>query len=294
MTVTEYISAIARRSRTGDITKLDMLEKQDVLRAANSALMGLYDKLPSFHKEITEGFTLPAPTTISLYCTANSTKVTTGTFAQNQIGQSIQISGDQGWNQILSPQDLLNPFQGPTGTTQGTIYGNAWFSTRYPFERIIGDISFADNQFWPLARLTMNNTGRGGTWLYQQTVGRPINWWVQQLGNSQGSNPISCIRFAPAPDQAYAVNARMSYWPVRLLLTDVQNATTLTVPDQFLEKCLVPMAWKALMMSPTWKSISPDADNLVMTLAKEGEDFARNQITQVTGPDNKVGTPTGF
>jgi hypothetical protein len=294
MTVTEFISAIARRSRTGDITKLDGLDRQDVLRAANSALMGLYNALPSNLRELTEGFTLPAPTTISLAATNNSTKVSTGTFSQQQIGQSIQISGDQGWNQILSPQDLLNPFQGPTGTTQGTIYGNACFSTRYPFDRIIGDPAFADNQFWPLARLTMNNTGRNGSWLYQQTVGRPINWWTQLLGNSQGNNPVLVIRFAPAPDMAYAINVRMSYWPLRLLLTDVQNATTLGVPDQYLDRCLIPMGWRALMGSPAWKSISPEADNLVITLAKEGEDFAKNQPGQVGAPDNRVGTPTGF
>jgi hypothetical protein len=295
MTVTEFAAKIARRSRTGDITKLSMFEQLDVLTAANSALMGLYHKLPAYLREMSEGFMLPAPKAMTVNVTQFSTQTSTGNFSAAQIGQSIQIAGDCSWNQILGPQSLLNPYMGTTGAKLASVYGNALYSTRYPFDRIIGDPKFADNQFWPLANLWMNNNnGRNGSWLFQNTVGRPINWWVEQLGNAQGNMPLLVMRFAPAPDTNYAINVRMSYWPLRLLLTDIMGASTLTVPDQYLEKCLLPMAWKALMLSPSWKSISPEADNLVITLAKEGEDFASSQIGQPGAPNNQCFTPTGF
>lgn len=294
MTVPQFLNRVARRSRTGDFTGLALNEKLDVLQAANAALQRLYDALPAYLRETTQGFTLPAPISLSVAATAGSPLVSTGTFAPTQLGCSIVIPGDAQWNQIVGPQNLRNPYTGTTGTQLATVYGDALFSTSYPFDRIIGNPRFSDPGSAALIPVEMSRSTGGWNWLFQSTLGRPMTWWPQYMGNSQGANPMMVMRFAPAPDQAYSIHVQLAFWAMRLQLTDEQAATTLTVPDQILDEALIPMAVKRLMLTPIWKSITPADDARCEKAGIDGEAWCRNQVADPAAPANRAYTPLGY
>ncbi len=294
MTVVQLFHRIGRRARGGDFTKLSMTEQTDIADAANNALQQVYNALPPYFKEITEGFVLPAPQAITLAVVQYSNQLSSSVFTDAQIGRSVQLDGDPAWNQIISNDRLLNPYMGATGTVDGTIYGDAVWSTRYPFDRIIGNPTFANQNSAFLLRREMIHTQiqNNSNWVWYQTAGMPVTWWTQMLGNSQGNEPLLVLRFAPAPTIAYSINVRMSYWPKRLTLADYDAATTLTVPDQFLETALIPLAVQAFMASPAWQIRGDEI--AVDQRGAAGLAFAKNQAGVPATPNNFICTPFGY
>ncbi len=296
MTTVQLFHRIGRRARGGDFTKLSMSEQTDIAEAANAALQELYNAVPAYFKEITEGFLLPAPQAITLAVVQYSNALSSSVFTDAQIGRSVQLEGDPAWNQIVSPDTLLNPYMGPTGTVNGTIFGDAVWSTRYPFDRIIGNPTFA-KQIGPLGSgagqmAHTPNANQSANWFLQQASGIPVAWWTQMLGNSQVNEPLLVLRFAPAPSIAYSINVRMSYWPKRLTLLDYNSAAVITVPDQFLESALIPLALRAFMSSPTWQIRGDEVQ--INNRADSALIFCRNQYGSPAVPNNRVATPFGF
>lgn len=292
MKVIWLFSRIARRSRTGDFTKLSMIEQEDLMEAANGALMQTYNALPAYFKEITEGFELPAPQSITLAVVHGSNELSSSVFTDAQIGRSVLLDGDPNWNQVISTDRLLNPYMGLTGVASGTLYGDAVYSTRYPFDRIIGNPTFANRSSASYTYRELVKVNNSSDMWPQQNVGQPMGWWVQMLGNSQGNEPLMVLRFSPAPNQAYVVDVRLAFWSKRLTLQDYTDNATLPVPDQFLETVLLPLALRNFMSSPAWKSGPGDKD--VIDRAADATLFAKNQVGQPAAPLNLVGTPTGF
>ncbi len=297
ITVIELFHAMGRRTRAphGDFTRLSMSEQTDLARAANAALMRLYNALPNYFKEQTQGFVLPGPQAISGVGVTRFGRLVTGiTFSPEQFGQTVNLDGDQGWNQIIGENELLNPYMGQTGTTQGTIYGNAIHSTTYPLDRIIGNPQLANQSQSPLFAPNLVNRNTPGTWawLFGQAVGIPQTWWPQVFGNSQGKKPIMVLRFAPAPLTDLAVNVKIGFWPKRLTLADYDNATVLCVPDQFIETSLIPMCLQQLMQYPCWQVRGDEV--AVVAAGVAGETFAKNQLGQIGVPNNRCFTPIGY
>ncbi len=295
ITTVELFHRIGRRARGGDFTRLSMTEQTDIQEAASAALMRLYNALPTYFKEQTQGFVLPAPLAISGVGVTQFGKTVTGiVFTAAQFGQTVVLDGDQGWNQIIGTNELLNPYMGATGTVAGTIYGNAIYSDTYPLDRIIGNPQFANQSVGPLftSAIAAVNTNPSGWWWFSQNVGVPQVWWPQVFGNSQGNKPIMVLRFAPAPQQAFAVNVRIGFWPKRVTLADYDAATELCVPDQFIETALIPMCLQAFMSSPAWQTRGDET--MIDNNGNKGETFARNQPGQIGAPNNRVYTPTGY
>ncbi len=292
MTTIELFHRIGRRAKGGDFTLLSMSEQTDIAEAANAALQQVYNALPEYFKEITEGLLLPPPQPVTLSVTQYSNVLSSDVFTWDQLGRSIVLDGDPQWNQIISTDRMLNPYLGATGTVNGTIYGDAVYSNRYPVERIIGNPQFANQSNPGLYRRELARANEGGWTVWQQTIGLPCIWWPQFLGNSQGNEPLMVLRVAPAPDIAYAISLRMSYWPKRLTLADYDEATIIPVPNQFLESSLIPLAIKAFSRSPVYL---PGADEQGMKDdAIAGQLFAKNQPGQPAAPNNRVFTPLGF
>jgi hypothetical protein len=295
MRFVQLCNRIGRRARTGDFTRLSLNEQMDLIEAANTGLQRLYNALPVYFKELTQGFLLPGPRTISTVVTQHSKTVSANTFSREEIGRSVQLDGDQNWNQILGPGQLLNPYMGSSGTVAGTVYGNAVYSDVYPLDRIIGNPTFPAQPGFPINRWQLGQMGTNGGvsgLIAQQSIGTPCAWWVQTFGNSQGHSPSVVLRFAPAPSQAYAVDVRMGYWPKRLTLADYQNNTELVVPPQFIESALIPMCIDAFMSSPAY--VTKGDEEMLMQRAERGEQFLRQQPGQVGAPNNRIYCPIGF
>ncbi len=295
MTTVQLFHRIARRARGGDFTKLSMTEQTDLAEAANAALQRLYNALPTYFKEQTQGFVLRGPISITgIGVTKYARTVTAHAFSSDQFGQTVVLDGDAGWNQIIGEDELLNPYMGETGTVNATIYGNALHSTTYPLDRIIGNPKFANQGQAPFFNSEIVTVGAQaqGQWLWQQSVGVPQVCWPQVFGNSQGKSPIMVLRFAPAPGQDYAVNVRIGFWPKRLTLADYDAATTLVVPPQFVDSALIPMCLQEFMSSPAWQV---RGDELAIDARGErGELFAKNQPGTITNATNRLYTPPGF
>lgn len=300
ITVPQLFHRIARRARAskggvgGDYTRLSMTEQTDLAEAANTALQSLYGLLPAVFKEKTQGFLLPAPLAITLAVTTQSNVVPDGSFTADQIGRSIVLDGDGNWNQVIDTNRLLNPYMGPiSATVAGTVYGDAFHSDEYPFDRIISNPRFPvqgqTNLLNPVL-LPLNSPGLG--WFYQAAIGQPQYWWTQALSYSQGNEPIIVMRVTPAPSIATALSVRISYWPKRLTLADYDAATRIPVPDQFIEKSLIPLGLRALMSTPIWDDRGDDAK--IEQRAEEGEQFLKMQPGQIASPANRVFTPLGY
>lgn len=294
ITAVQLFSRIARRARNGgDFTKLSLLEQMDLIEAANSGLQRLYNSLPVYFKELTEGFVLPGPTSLSgVVVTQYSKTVGPNTFTKAQIGRTVRLDGDGQWNQVVDTDTLMNPYMGSTGTVAGTIYGDAIWSDSYPFDRIIGNPRFSNQGLYPINPMNSMRSNGQGSWFWQQSIGTPQTWWVQTFGNSQGNSPYVVLKFAPVPDQAYPLNIRMALWPKRLTLRDYQNNSNIVVPPQFIESALIPMCIAAFMGSPAWEKRGDEKD--VLQRAFDGETFLRLQPGQVGAPNNGVYTPIGF
>jgi hypothetical protein len=293
--VVELCNRVGRRARGGDFTKLALNGQQDIISAINAALQRLYNALPTYFKEQTQGFVLPAPLAVTGVGVTQYGKFVTGiTFTEAQFGQTIILDGDPDWNQIIGENELLVPYMGPTGTVGGTIYGNALHSTTYPLDRIIGNPQFANRSIFPLANMTMQNLSgaQQPTWFWVNQVGLPQTWWPQVFGNSQGKRPIMVLRFAPAPDQDYAMTVRIAFWPKRITMDDYAANTEITVADQFIEKALIPMCVEEFMLSPEYNRDLKD-DDLVIQKGQAGEQFCKLQYGQLAA-SNQVFTPRGF
>ena len=292
MTLVELFHRAGRRTRTGDFTQLSMSEQSDVLQAINSGLQKVYNLLPPFYKELTEGFVLPPPRVTTIVAAQYSTAVPAATFDPSEIGRSVVLAGDAGWNVVMGTAQLLNPYLGASGTVAATVYGDAVYSLTYPFERIIGNPKFSNqtNGYF-FGNQELARQAGGGMWPVTQTVGRPQVWWPMNMGNSQGNNPPIVIKVAPAPDQAYSINVRASYAPKRMLISDYTAATTIPVPDQFIEPGLIPLVRRALMATPVW--VTTGDEERIEKRAEEAEEFLKSQPTQ-QAPNNRIFTPIGF
>jgi hypothetical protein len=291
MTTIEFFHRIGRHARGRDFTKLSLSETTDLLEASNAALNRLYGSLPTYFKEMTIGFILPPPRQINVTVARGSDLLSSSVFAPAEIGRSVVLGGDPNWNQVLGTQNLANPYNGESGDVQGYVYGDAFWSERYPFDRIIGNPRFLQPGAIPLMRSELTRSSYAS--LFYQTIGRPQAFWTQSLGNSQGNEPLICMRFAPAPDIAYTMSVRIAFWAMRLTLADFTAANTLPVPDQFIETCLIPLALKALMATPVWDDTRKDEDRIDKGAA-EAIAFLKNQPGQVGSPDNRIFTPIGF
>lgn len=294
ITAFQLLTRIGRRCRNGgDFTTLSMLEVADVLEAANTGLQRLYNALPPYFKEITEGFILQGPTNLSgVTVTQYSKTVAPNTFTKAQIGCTVRLDGDPQWNQVIGTSTLMNPYAGQSGAVNGIVYGDAIWSPSYPFDRIIGNPRFANQGYYPINPMSGMRSNGQPSWLWQQTVGTPMTWWVQTFGQSQGAQPFLALKFAPLPDQNYSVNVRMSLWPKRLTLQDYQNSTRIPVPPQFIETALIPMCIAAFMGSPAYEKRGDEKD--VVQRSLDGETFLRLQPGQVGAPNNSIGTPLGY
>lgn len=296
MTTVQLFQRLGRRARGGDFTKLSLTEQGDLAEAANAALQRVYEALPVYFKELNQGFALLAPQSITgVGVTNDSNVLSSNVFDVSRIGCSVALAGDPAWNVVLGPNLLLNPYLGPTGTVNGTLYGDAVYSTKYPFDRIIGDPQFADQNSVPMFNLTIaraTNNMMGWGWVPPQTTGRPQAWSVMMLGESQGNVPMLVMKFSPAPDITYAINVRLGFWPKRLTMADYDAATTIPIPDQFIETALIPMGLDALISTPIWESRKDEA--LIMQKAEFAEEFLRRQPGQVASPSNRVFTPIGY
>lgn len=294
ITVPQLVYRIGRRSRTGDFTKLDMSEQQDLLNACNEGLQKLYNYLPIYLKEMTQGFVLPAPLAITgVTVTQYSTTVADDTFTEAQIGATVTLDGDSQWNQVTDTNKILCPYMGATGTVAGTVYGDAWYTTTYPIDRIIGNPRFSNQGNYPINPIAGLQNPGAAPWIYQQSIGVPCSWWTQAMGNSQGKTPFMVLKFAPLPNQAYPVNVRIGFWPKRLELSDYQNASQLVIPSQFIEPALVPLCLDAFMVSPAWNREFGDEDR-IWQRARDAENYLRGQVGTFGSPSNRIGTPLGF
>lgn len=292
----EVCARLGRRTRDGDFASLTFTEQADMMSAINAALQRLYNALPPYFKEKTVGLLIPGPVAIAgVNVTQYSQAVAGFSFGTAQFGQSVQLAGDSQWNQILGPSLLLNPYMGPSGSVAGTVYGNAAFPPDYPFDRVIGNPQFADQTLAGLFPINMalNNGGQAADWIYQQNVGRPNAWWTQVFGQSEGANPMMVLRFAPAPDTAYAIKVRLGYWPKRLTLNDYNANAQLVVPEQFVEPAFLKMCMQEFSASPAFVG-TPEVIKAVVVAGQDGELYVKNQVQSVGVPSNRVGTPRGY
>ncbi len=296
ISLVEVCARLGRRTRNGDFNALNFTEQADMMTSINAAQQRFFNALPAYFKEKTIGLVIPGPVAIASINVVQFSQTVSGfSFGTAQFGQTVQLGADPQWNQIIGPQTLLNPYMEASGNVTGTIYGNAAYSTDYPFDRVIGDPQFADQTLAGLFPINMalNNGGQNMDWIFQQNIGRPTAWWTQVFGGSQGAMPMMVIRFAPAPDTAYGIKVRVGYWPKRVLVADYQANAQLVIPDQFIEPSFLKICLEEFTAARCYVG-TPEDKKADILAGKEGELYAKNQVQSIGVPANRVGTPRGY
>lgn len=265
------------------VSDADATQQRNILRALNNALNQIANFAPaSWYRDDETGAVLPAPSTVTIAVTANSTTFTSAaiTAGKATMGwQSILIDGDSFSNRIVRNQDgtlkLMMPFGGASGTTSATIYYDT-VTMPSNFRRLKGSLRVVDGNTIVLTdspvRMRSMNAPTVATPTYARLISRITDDGYQSSFLQMDALPPSLIRLF------FEYNARPA---TVAALTDARNDL---VPAGYEDSVLLAIAMKSLMSITPAIKIDPQA---VMSNAKD----ATQILASITDAEGYVGRP---
>lgn len=213
--------------------------------AITQALGEIHEVSPIENREVSTGAYLHAPATLTLNVTQGSATISSlTTYASWMPGCTIRIGGDDSDNELATQTTLARPFNGPTGATTATIYGDS-VTLPSTVSRAIspiyvpnfGPMPIADSleQFISLSGYPTVVSADGRTLCpllfgYRKSIGRPRV--ALAVGAYDGTLDYvqRRLRVAPLPDQNYSMAFRAAANPPKFTRNDIVSPlATLTV-----------------------------------------------------------------
>ena len=268
---------------------MDASAKGDVIRAINSGIQKLSRWMPMESKASAVSGTLRAATTAAFAFAARFTSTLTAhVFTSAQKGCTVILGGDPAPNQIVGPNAVLDDYHGTALTGTATIYGDA-VQVFEVIKRALTPpvISHNGDQVRELLKRQENSR------LLQSAIGRPELFWLETVGGAQGGDPYYFLKVWPLPDLDYKIRFDVELAPPRVTFAQItQSAADITLPEDIIESCLIPIALGELVLSPEWANPA----TVQTVLAKAGEALAnlRLQPHGFASPFNIVGTPANW
>lgn len=238
-----------------DVTDSDL---DEVAACISGAMQEIHDQQPAVNMEVHAGGVLPGPTNLTLTTITNSQVISAvTTWAAWMAGCTVRITGDDQDNQFVSATRLARPFMGAGASgIAAQVFGDC-LTLESNHSRALGPIflpnqlplNIADTfeQFLRETGWTDYTNGRTGQALYgpdylfiRKTISRPRTVYAEGAYDTALAYVPRRLRFAPLPDQAYAVGFRAVVTAPRYTRADLVSAlATLTVAGTLSDASLV-------------------------------------------------------
>ncbi len=278
---------LCRDLKESSVTNLTADARLEILDAINGGLQKLDAVTPTKNKITTASIYLEAASTVALGVTNGSAEITGVTFAGDQYGRTIRITGDSIENQVDGPSSLLHPYTGATGTVSATIYSDA-VALPEQYAELVGDPKILET-----GRDLKNHKIRYSTWRIKR-IGEPLFYWVEP--NAGNNSPVapSVIRFDTLPDRAYRIQVEAMMAPTRVLFSDLLSAgPEIPLRADHVELYLLPLARGILTASEMWRDAESKANARKEAETAE-QKYSVFASTTFATPNNQVGTPFGY
>lgn len=259
-----------------------------MLDAINAALQRLNALSSPDSKKSMSSIMLPAPLHISIGVTNGSEQITGYTFTNEQLYRTIRIDGDGIDNQIVSPDGLMHPYAGQTGTVAAVIYADAQVIPE-PYSELISDPrDISDRKQLEQASHEPDFQRRS------KQIGRPMCYWVESNARNQNPPAPAIIRFHPMPSAMFRYEAWFTLAPARMNFTDLlSEEADVPLRDEEIESYMIPLARKFMTSSKFWRDKEEKAN--ARSEANDAEQaFSLLSQKTVATPNNRVRTRPGY
>ncbi|MET0263235.1 MAG: hypothetical protein ABW223_10085 [Rariglobus sp.] len=286
MTIVEALSQLANRYSSARYAGLSAQGIKEGIDALNAGMMDLYRFLPDHHKSMQLPLAVESPRSVTISPVNESATLSTVGFQGKDAGRTVIASGDEIWHRVAGESALRDIWLGATGVTAATVYHDFVYGNDYPFDRLKTDPVILEGRTETRLRLINPNEQDRAC----QSIGTPRYYWLESCGVSQGDELVCAIRLLPLPDRAYRLRVHASYWPKRILFTDVPGNANLPIPDMAADDFIKLSAAHTIGLQG-WSEVSA-------TTVLEQAGTARGNVSQhpqsVGRPRNRVGTPRGY
>ncbi|MBK1883659.1 hypothetical protein JIN85_14655 [Luteolibacter pohnpeiensis] len=280
---------LIRDLKEKSLSQLSADSRLELVDAINAAIQRLHELSPDHTKKTNGSLSLSAPVSAMLEVTNGSRSFTGYTIIGDELFCTIRISGDPIDNQITGDGNLLHPYNGPSGTVEAVIFGDASALPATLMEVISDPLIIETGDY-----LKLSNPMARDYRSPNRAICRPCRFRIE--GNALNNNPASpaIFRTDSLPDQAYRLEFEAKLSPLRVGFEDIVTpGDELPFRTEHIESFLLPLARAELTSSSLWR----DKDLIATTLrrAEEAEfRFINSSIHSLATPSNRVGTPRGF
>jgi hypothetical protein len=309
MKTTELVRKIIRRLSVNDWGALPLDGRMEMVDAINAGLQRLYDALPSQYRITTISTALQAPVTQNLDVVkgGNDVLLSAGPsgvpFTTAQRGSTVVIGDDPQFNEVVSNTQILDQYQGTTGSVQATIYGDAVPIWDRDIVRIVTEPQLSNgstlyrvtNLVDQLLNIDGVVSGINSNRQSKRQIGTPSRYVIDLVGHSQSdgsTEPVVILRVDPMPDKLYTLRFEAELSPMRITFNHLQQPVNLPVPDNMIESMLLPLCIAELTMSAYW------ADEKTIPMAQRQAEAALGIAMRTTAyfakPSHQIRTKPGF
>lgn len=315
MKVLEAI-ATAISGHTAYATPLDvpMERQQELVRAANAALVDLYDLAPAVyeHTQVTQAIGATVAVT-GLSIPAQGTTTASGSFAAAYRGQTVVLGGDPQYNEIATTDSVIYPNAGTAAATTATIYVDSFCVFDFSVKEVVGMVMCrrqSDGAEWPLVRddrgwwASLEGDGnhnrdrvarRFGSERIRRIDGKPETYSVRTFGQSRNTDSAAAfaLRVDPIPNVLHTLILKVAQSPAMLTLEEILDGAVLPMPEARAHGYYVDLLADRMSESSLWTSdaartgrVQLRADRVRDSLRKLPEFFAPSMV--------RCGPPPGF
>lgn len=302
MNSVQLAQRLLRYLNTNDLANLPGDMALGVCDAINGAIQEYYVKVPTAYKRTTfSGAFLPAQNITATFTNGSNT-FSGWSASAAQKGFSIMVNTDGGRNIIVGPNELLDNYNGTTGTQTAQVYGDVLHLEnvieRFSSDPILTDFNrvLVRDENW--RRMGIRSVWGSSVSLYpygsysQPQVRTPFKYWIEPQGQSQGAYPPFMLRADSLPDQLYRVRVEGLLAPAQITVQALSVPVGLALDWYSVESTVLPMAAKRLITHPLWRdpklvnAVMDDYKNAIMMCESRTPDQAASVIF--------CGTPRGF
>jgi len=272
MIAKQLAERLARFTVSGTLSAMDVRDQITIVDCINASVYNWFAAVPERYRITTVSHLIRPPLTTTATMTSGG-NVVGGLVAEDyMLGASIIVGSEVNMNEIISTTDgvatLLNEFRGDTGTHPATIYFDTIMLTNYNVSRITNHPRILDTG----VKLVRDDDGllgvgaerRGaghgvsaGQGIFygasiSRELGSPYRYTIENTGMSQLDEARIMLRLDPLPITEATIQFDAAIDAATLGLSDLDNDTILSVPDQYIIPHVLPMAKAELAESEIW------------------------------------------
>ena len=242
-------------------------QRRSLISIITAALQVCYARAPeAFAGQA--GTIIAPPTSCTITAINGSPVISISGYPYDARGRSLKIDGQYYQVAItaLGTTELVEPWQGTTGSFAATVYGDAVEITS-AFHHLLGDVivqgsgplfAAPDRQTFLNIRdgsMTGDYGQRGAVARDPNPPGTPEAYWVEEAYLATGTKRY--IRIAPFPASSARMSYTVEYKPREISIADLSDATlVLPMPGDFVDSIFVPIVLQRWTGSPWFRNES--------------------------------------